>query len=68
MVSPIGRLAPLRKSAATSEPFPAISLSVVSIIKNVFCAPMVKKVSMTTPMSADTIAAPLIVVEKLLKR
>ena len=68
MVSPIGMLAELRKVVAISEPLPAISLSVLSIMKKAFCAPIVKKVSMTTPISAETIAAPLITPEKCLNK
>ena len=43
---------------AMSELAPAIPLSVVSIMKKAFCALMVKKVSITTPINEDTIAPP----------
>ena len=68
MVSQIGNPAEVRMTVASSEPFPAISLSVVSIMKKAFCAPIEKKVSITTPIKADTIAPPRMTVEKFLKR
>ena len=68
MVSPIGISAEVRKSVATSDPFPAISLSVVSIMNRAFCELIENKVSMTTPIKADTIAPLRTMVGKFLKR
>jgi len=56
------------KVVAISEPLPAISLSVLSITKKEFCAAMVKKVSMTTPIRVETMAAPLITPGKCLNK
>ncbi len=68
MVSPIGSSAAFMKLAATSAPSAAIVLSMVSCIKKAFCAAVVKKASITTPINAETIAPPRTIVEKFLKR
>ena len=68
IVSPMGKFADVSILVADSEPSAAMPLSVVSIMKNEFCAAMVKNVSIITPINAETIAAPRIALEKFLNK
>ena len=68
MVSPMGIFADESIRNATSEPSPAMVLSELSIMKNAFCKVIEKKASITTPIKADTIAAPRTALEKFLNR